>query len=90
VATAAGQGLLGRGPVLQVVWTSAAACLGVAALAIATGGWVLGIGEAGRVPRILAGVAGLLLMYLNPISIALGAGLLTCALVVTYLFRRTQ
>jgi len=90
VVTPSGQGLLGRGPVLQVVWTSAAVLLGVAALAVATGGWVLGIGEAGRVPRVMAGAAGLLLMYLNPISIALGAGLLACALVVTYLNRGTK
>jgi TRAP-type uncharacterized transport system fused permease subunit len=90
VATTAGQGLLGRGPVAQVVWTSAAACLGVAALAVATGGWVLGIGEAGRVPRILAGAAGLSLLYLHPISIGIGAGLLVCALVVTYVNRRTE
>jgi TRAP transporter 4TM/12TM fusion protein len=89
VVTTAGQGLLGRGPVVQVVWTSLAVCAGVAALATATGGWVLGIGEAGRVPRVLAAAAGLLLMYLNPISIALGAALFACAVVVTLLSRRT-
>ena len=47
VLTEPGEYLLGRGPALGVLWAIAAACAGIVALAVATGGWVLGIG-AGR------------------------------------------
>ncbi|GIH07956.1 C4-dicarboxylate ABC transporter permease [Rhizocola hellebori] len=88
VVTGPGQALLGRGPVSQIGWAVAAACLGVAALAVATGGWVLGIGAAGRWARVIAASAGLLLMYLHPISISIGAGLLACAAIVSFIDRR--
>jgi TRAP-type uncharacterized transport system fused permease subunit len=87
VVTEPGQALLGQGEVLQIVWAAAAACLGVAALAIATGGWVLGIGTAGTAARVLAAAAGLLLLYLHPVSISIGAGLLACAAVVSIIDR---
>ncbi len=83
VVTAPGQALLGRGPLTQIVWASLAAAAGVAAFAIATGGWVLGVGAANRWVRALAALAGLLLMYLHPVSIAIGAGLLACAMIVS-------
>jgi TRAP-type uncharacterized transport system fused permease subunit len=87
VVTGPGQALLGQGPVLRIVWAGLAACLGVAALAIATGGWILGIGMANRWVRVIAAVAGLLLMYLHPVSISIGAGLLACAAVVSIIDR---
>jgi TRAP transporter 4TM/12TM fusion protein len=88
VVTGPGQALLGRGPVIQILWAGLAACAGVAALAIATGGWVLGVGEASRWVRVIAAAAGLLLMYLHPISISIGVGLLACAVVVSIVDRK--
>ena len=76
VLTPAGSYLLGRGSATEILWASAAAILGVAGLAVATGGWVLGVGPAGTGPRALAGLAGLLLLYLAPATIAAGVALL--------------
>ncbi len=87
VVTGPGQALLGRGPLTQIVWATLAACAGVAALAIATGGWILGIGIAGRWVRGIAAAAGLLLLYLHPISITIGLGLLACAIILSIIDR---
>jgi TRAP transporter 4TM/12TM fusion protein len=82
VLTDAGEHLLGRGAALSVLWTAAVACLAIAGLAVATGGWVLGIGPADRVARVLAAAGGILLLYLHPIAIAIGALLLVAAVAV--------
>ncbi|MDY7089764.1 MAG: TRAP transporter fused permease subunit [Actinomycetota bacterium] len=79
VLTPAGSYLLARGPFLDILWASAAAMLGVAGLAVATGGWVLGVGRAGAGSRVLAALAGLLLLYLEPLTIALGILLLAAS-----------
>ncbi|MFE3546124.1 TRAP transporter permease [Nocardia sp. NPDC059177] len=79
VLTDSGQHLLGRGPVLDVLWVSAAACLGVAALAVATGGWLFGVGAVGTAARVLAAAAGLTLLYPAPLATAIGLGLLVGA-----------
>ncbi|NKX91019.1 TRAP transporter permease [Nocardia coubleae] len=79
VLTDSGQHLLGRGALLDVLWVTAAACVGVAALAAATGGWILGIGAVGAVPRMLAGAAGLTLLYPHPTATAIGLGVLVVA-----------
>ncbi|KAF0845008.1 TRAP transporter permease [Nocardia caishijiensis] len=79
VLTDSGQHLLGRGALLDVLWVSAAACVGVAALAVATGGWILGVGAVGTVPRVLAGAAGLTLLYPHPTATAIGLGVLAVA-----------
>ncbi|MFD3704752.1 TRAP transporter permease [Nocardia sp. NPDC058658] len=81
VLTDSGQHLLGRGPWLDVLWVSAAACAGVAALAAATGGWLFGVGAIGPIPRGLAAAAGLTLLYPNPIATGIGLGLLVVAAV---------
>ncbi len=88
VLTEQGEHLLARGPVLDVLWTTAVAALAVIALAVATGGWVPGIGPAGPVARVLGAAAGLLLLYLAPLTIALGAIALTLAAALA-LRRRT-
>ncbi|MEV4760650.1 TRAP transporter fused permease subunit [Micromonospora sp. NPDC049559] len=88
VLTGPGEYLLARGPVLGVLWATAAACLGVAALAVATGGWLLGVGPAGRSERLLAALAGLLLLYLHPVSIAAGVVLLAVAALIGLARRR--
>jgi TRAP transporter 4TM/12TM fusion protein len=90
VLTGPGEYLLGRGPVLGVLWTAAVACLGIAALAAATGGWVLGIGPVGSSGRILAGLAGLLLLYLHPVSIGVGGALLAGAVGLALARRRAE
>lgn len=82
VLTDNGEYLLARGPFLGILWTTAAAALAVAGLAVATGAWVPGVGPAGTVSRVLAGIAGLLLLYLEPIAV--GAGV--AALLVAVLF----
>ncbi|MFD4357557.1 TRAP transporter permease [Nocardia sp. NPDC058518] len=81
VLTDSGQHLLGRGAVLDVLWVSAAACVGVAALAAATGGWLFGIGAIGPVARVIAAAAGLTLLYPNPVATGIGLGLLVVAAV---------
>jgi TRAP transporter 4TM/12TM fusion protein len=79
VLTGPGEHLLARGSVTGVLVTSVVACFGVAALAVATGGWVLGVGPAGPLERVLAAVAGLLLLYLEPVTVAAGLALLAAA-----------
>ncbi|MGY0497870.1 TRAP transporter permease [Nocardia sp. FBN12] len=81
VLTDSGQHLLGRGAALDVLWVTAAACVGVAALAAATGGWLFGIGAIGPIPRGLAAAAGLTLLYPNPLATGIGLGLLVVAVV---------
>ncbi|WP_280298947.1 TRAP transporter permease [Nocardia neocaledoniensis] len=79
VLTDSGQHLLGRGAVLDVLWVSAAACVGVAALAAATGGWLFGLGAIGPIPRGLAAAAGLTLLYPAPTATAIGLAVLLVA-----------
>jgi TRAP-type uncharacterized transport system fused permease subunit len=89
VLTDPGEYLLARGPFLGIVWATAAAVLAVAGLAVATGAWVPGIGPAPLASRILAGVAGLLLLYLAPITILIGVVALALAAGIAALKKRT-
>ena len=77
-----GMGLLLRGPLADVTRASASAALGVAALAVALGGWLRG--AATPAERAAAGLAGLLLVYPGARSDA--AGLALFALVVAARF----
>lgn len=88
VLTGPGDYLLGRGPALGVLWATAVAALGVVALAMASGGWVLGVGRAGPAARVVAAAAGLLLLYLHPVAIAAGLALLAVAGLLALLGRR--
>ncbi|WP_045746783.1 TRAP transporter permease [Actinoplanes rectilineatus] len=90
VLTANGEHLLARGPALGVLWTSLAAAVAVAALAVATGAWVPGVGPAGPASRVLAAVAGLLLLYLEPVVIAAGAVALLSAVLITIIKKPTE
>ncbi len=87
VLTDSGQHLLGRGAVLDVAWVTAAACVGVAALAAATGGWLFGIGAIGPIPRVLAAAAGLTLLYPDPVATGIGLGVLVVAVVAGFVDR---
>ncbi|GIE93350.1 C4-dicarboxylate ABC transporter permease [Paractinoplanes rishiriensis] len=82
VLTSSGSFLLARGSVLEVVWATGVAVLAVAGLAVATGGYVLGIGPANTPSRVLAAVAGLLLLYLEPTTIAIGVATLAAAVLL--------
>lgn len=88
VLTAPGEHLLGRGSFVEILWTTLVAVLAVAALAIATGAWVPGIGPVGTAGRVLGALAGLLLLYLAPLTIALGAALVGLAAGLALLERR--
>ncbi|MFD0520692.1 TRAP transporter permease [Paractinoplanes durhamensis] len=79
VLTDSGSDLLAQGSFTGMVWTTAVACLAVLALAVATGGWVPGIGRAGTPSRVLAAAAGLLLLYLEPLTITIGVLALAAA-----------
>jgi TRAP-type uncharacterized transport system fused permease subunit len=88
VLTDSGSQLLGTGSPLGIAWTTAVSALAVAALAAATGGWLLG--PAGRVERALCAVAALCLLYLAPVAITAGVVALVLALGVHLVRRRQQ
>ncbi|MET0494367.1 MAG: TRAP transporter fused permease subunit [Actinoplanes sp.] len=87
VLTDPGEYLLARGPFLGIVWATVVAIFAVVGLAIATGAWVPGIGPAGWGSRILAAVAGLLLLYLAPLTIVAGAIALVLAAGIAFIHR---
>ncbi|ACU40700.1 TRAP transporter fused permease subunit [Actinosynnema pretiosum subsp. pretiosum] len=87
VLTDHGSALLLRAPVGEVLWVFAASALGVAALAATTGGWIFR--EAGPVERALCALAALALLYLEPVVVAVGVGLLALAVAV-HLLRRSH
>jgi TRAP transporter 4TM/12TM fusion protein len=87
VLTDPGEYLLARGPVTGIIWATVAAGFAVVGLAVATGAWVPGIGPAGPASRILGGAAGLLLLYLAPLTIALGAVALALAAGIAIIHR---
>ena len=72
-----GASLLMIGDVGTIAWTFVTACIAVAALAIAFGGWF--IRQAGPIERILAGLGGLALLYADPRFDLVGAALLALA-----------
>ncbi|MGH8969695.1 MAG: TRAP transporter permease [Actinomycetes bacterium] len=80
VLTTNGSGLLSLGSFTLTVWTSVVAAVAVAALAVVTGGWMLG--PAARPERLLCVPAALLLLYLEPLSVAVGLGFLAAAVAV--------
>jgi TRAP transporter 4TM/12TM fusion protein len=68
-----GMALLMQGSVVDIVWISLAATLGVVAVAVGAGGWIRRAMSA--VERALAFVAGALLLLLRPETIVAGAAL---------------
>jgi TRAP transporter 4TM/12TM fusion protein len=79
-----GLGLLLRGSVGDALRSGVTAALGVAALAVAFGGWLRG--PASRIERVTAAVAGLLLVYPGRITDLVGLALLP-AIVVGHVAR---
>jgi TRAP-type uncharacterized transport system fused permease subunit len=90
VLTPNGSFLLARGSFVDVLWATAVAMLAVAGLAVATGGWLPGIGPARTSTRAVAALAGLLLLYLEPVTIALGVAALAAAAGLAALHRRSS
>lgn len=90
VVTGPGEYLLGVGPVAGVLWTSAAATAGIVALAVAAGGWVLGVGPANPVARVLSAAAAVLLLFLDPLTIAAGSVALMTAVAITIIDKRRR
>ncbi len=80
VLTDNGEGLLGLRSFADMVWTAAVGALAVAALAVVTGGWMLR--RACWPERVLCALAAALLLYLNPVTIAVGVALIAVAVVL--------
>jgi TRAP transporter 4TM/12TM fusion protein len=87
VLTDNGSALLLQQPFLTSLWVALVSALGVAALAVVTGGWLFG--PARWPERSLCAVAAALLLYLQPLSIGIGAGLFAVAIVL-HLFTRSR
>jgi TRAP transporter 4TM/12TM fusion protein len=81
-----GEALLLEGSAGDVALAVAASVVAVAALAVVTGGWLAG--PAGWPVRVLAGLAALLLLYLEPRAIGAGLALAAAAVAVQLLARR--
>ncbi len=76
------QGIL-KADVLTTVWTFGTACLAVAALAVAFGGWLLR--EAAMPERVLMGLGGLALLAASPTSDLVGFVLVAIGFAVHFL-----
>jgi TRAP-type uncharacterized transport system fused permease subunit len=85
VVTDNGQLLLGRGGMGGVVGATVVCGLAVCGLAVATTGWMFG--PTRPVERVLCLGSALLLLYLVPTSIAIGAGMLGAAVVLHLIAR---
>jgi len=81
-----GLGVLLQAPIGDVLTASATAALGVLALAVGLGGWL--VGASARVARGLSFAAGLLLFYADPRADAAGIVLLALAAVFHFLGTR--
>ncbi|WP_447004797.1 TRAP transporter permease [Saccharothrix isguenensis] len=80
VLTDNGAGLLLRTSFVDALWVFAVSALGVAALAVLTGGWLFG--RARWPERVLCAPAAVALLYLQPVTIAVGLGFLLAAVAV--------
>ncbi|WP_406601214.1 TRAP transporter permease [Micromonospora yasonensis] len=87
VITPTGLGLLGIGGPERIVVAGVVSAVGVTLLAVAAGGWLPGVGPAGVPERILGALAGLALLWLEPVPVTVGS-LLAAVLVVGVLVRR--
>jgi len=86
VLAPAGEALLLRGPVLNMLWVIPLAAIAVAALAVATGGWLLG--PASWPERLLMAGGALALLYTDPLFVGAGVAAIAAALVIHLVRRR--
>ncbi|MFF0154479.1 TRAP transporter permease [Micromonospora sp. NPDC005203] len=89
VLTPTGLGLLGIGGVDRILLAGLTTALGVAVLAVAAGGWLPGIGPAGTPERIVGALAGLVLLWLEPVPVMVGAALVALTVAGVLLRRGT-
>jgi hypothetical protein len=82
-----GELLLSRGPLIDIVWATLVCGAAVGALAVVTTGWMFG--PTGLLERVLCVPAALFLLYLEPMSMAIGGVLLVLALGI-HLVRRKR
>jgi TRAP-type uncharacterized transport system fused permease subunit len=85
VLSPSGEGLLGLGGPAQVSYALTASALGVGVLAVAVGGWLPGVGPAGRPERVLAAVAALILLWLDPVATVVGVAVALIAVIAILL-----
>lgn len=81
-----GAHLLARDSWSSTLWVTLVSAVGVAALAVVTGGWILG--PAGPVERAMCVPAAALLLYLEPLAIVAGAACFAAAIAVHVATRR--
>ncbi|GAA1349775.1 TRAP transporter fused permease subunit [Catellatospora bangladeshensis] len=86
VLTDNGAALLLRSSPVDSAWVFAVSAVGVAALAALTGGWLLG--PARWPERVLCLPAAVALLYLQPVTVAVGLGFLLAAVAVHVLVPR--
>ncbi|WP_240033082.1 TRAP transporter permease [Micromonospora globbae] len=79
VITPAGLGLLGIGGVRRVAVAAVVLAVSVTVLAVAAGGWLPGVGPAGVPERVVAALAGVFLLRLEAVPVAVGVGLAVVA-----------
>ncbi|MEU7679114.1 TRAP transporter fused permease subunit [Micromonospora taraxaci] len=89
VITPAGLGLLGIGGVQRIAFAAVVTALSVAVLAVAAGGWLPGVGPAGVPERVLGALAGVTLLWLEPVPIAVGTALAAVAAAGVFIRRRS-
>ena len=89
VITPAGLGLLGIGGVQRIAFAAVVTALSVAVLAVAAGGWLPGVGPAGAPERVIGAVAGVTLLWLEPVPVTVGAALAAVAAVGVFIRRAT-
>ncbi|WP_328419251.1 TRAP transporter fused permease subunit [Micromonospora sp. NBC_00389] len=87
VITPAGLGLLGIGGVQRIVFAGLVTALSVAVLAVAAGGWLPGVGPAGAPERVLGALAGVTLLWLEPVPVTVGAALAAVAVAGVFVRR---
>ncbi|MGH3657270.1 MAG: TRAP transporter large permease subunit, partial [Micromonosporaceae bacterium] len=87
VLAPSGEALLGLGSLGDVLLATAVAALAVVALGVVTGGWLLG--PARWPERLLAAVAAVVLLYLEPVAAVVGTVVLAAAVGLHLLLRRT-
>jgi TRAP-type uncharacterized transport system fused permease subunit len=80
-----GQGLLLQGGPLAAIVATVAGCVAVAALAVATGGWL--VGPARPPERLLMGAGAIAFLAITPVAMAIGAVAIVAGLSVHLLFR---
>jgi TRAP transporter 4TM/12TM fusion protein len=88
VLTDNGSALLLQRSAVDALWVGVVSALGVAALAVVTGGWLFG--AAGTPERVLCVPAALLLLYLQPLTVAVGVAFLVAAVGVHLVLRRRR